>query len=404
MAVQVEGRTDLVVEVASQTLDADRFHTLKVLVICTGHAVHDTYTGFLAPLLPTLVSALTLSKAQAGLLSVFLQWPSIIQPVLGHLSDRLNLRYLLIIAPAITATMMSLTTTASSYAMLAVFLVVAGLSSAGLHTVGPVLVSRVSGKSIGRGMGFWMASGEIGRFMGPLAIVAAITWLSLQQMLWLIVAGVLTSALLYLQFRSVPAHPKPVAQNLELRRTLSSIGSLLPALIGIIIARSFAVSALSTYLPLFLMEEGADLWFAGASLSILSGAGAVGALMAGTWSDRWGRQKTLFVSLLATSILMLIFLAVSGWIRFVLLFVLGFAALSGTSVLMAIMQERFPGNRALANGVLLALMFLLQSLVVVGLGILGDLFDMRFSFLVSSIVPVLGIPFVLLLPPARDPK
>jgi FSR family fosmidomycin resistance protein-like MFS transporter len=181
------------------------------------------------------------------------------------------------------------------------------------------------------------------------------------------------------------------------------MGPLLIPLAGIIVARSFMISALTTYLPTFLSEGGTDLWLAGASLSVLEAAGVVGALLGGSISDRLGRRLVLFASMLATPFLMFIFLAVSGWLQFPILLMIGFTALSVTPVVMAMVQENVPENRALANGVYMALSFSLRSGVVVVLGALGDLFGLRLAFTTSAIIPLLGLPLILLLPGKRNP-
>jgi FSR family fosmidomycin resistance protein-like MFS transporter len=173
---------------------------------------------------------------------------------------------------------------------------------------------------------------------------------------------------------------------------------LLLPLAGIIVARAFMVSALTTYLPTFLSEEGADLWFAGASLSILEAAGVMGALTGGSISDRLGRRWVLGISMLVTPGLMLVFLLLSGWARFPLLLLLGFTSLAVTPVMMALVQESYPENRALANGLYMAISFLLRSGVVVVLGGMGDLFGLRTAFAVSAVVPLVGLPLLLLLP------
>ncbi len=381
-----------------QAAEPERFQADGVLTISAGHAVHDTYTAFLVPLLPAFIADLALSKTEAGLLTVFMQGPSLLQPFIGHLADRVNLRYLVILAPAVTAAMMSLLGVAPGYGALVLFLVVAGLSSAGLHAVAPVMAGNLSGRSLGRGMGFWMVGGELGRTLGPIVIVSAARWLTLEGTPWLMIGGFLASAVLYVRLKDVPTQPTNAGQGLPWRQALRGMGPLLLPLAGIIVARSFMAKSLTTYLPIFLSEEGADLWFAGASLSLLEAGGVVGALLGGAMSDRLGRRLILCISMLTTPLLTFVFLTTEGWLQFPLLLMMGFTALSVTPVVMALVQESFPENRALANGVYMSLSFVLSSAVVVVLGAMGDLFGLRLTFTASAVITLLGLPLIFLLP------
>ena len=382
----------------ARALDAGVFQTGRVLTISGAHAVHDTYTAFLAPLLPVFITKLSLSKTEAGALTVFLQGPSLLQPFIGHLADRISLRYLVILAPALTAIMMSLLGIASRYAVLALFLTVVGLSSAAFHAVAPVMAGRLSGQSLGRGMGFWMVGGELGRTIGPILIVSAVNILTLEGTPWLMTGGLFASFLLYLLLKNVPGKPPEPSQETSFRQGLQVLRPLLVPLVGIITVRVFMLASLMTYLPIFLTEEGANLWVAGVSLTVLEAAGVVGALTAGSMSDRVGRRPILFAVLATTPAFMLAFLATDGWIRFPLLLVLGFTSLSAAPVVMALVQENYPENRALANGVYMALSFVIRSGAVLVLGAVGDAFGLRLAFTLSAIAPLLGLPFVFMLP------
>ncbi|MEA3338812.1 MAG: MFS transporter [Chloroflexota bacterium] len=378
-----------------------QFQAGRVLTISAGHAIHDTYTAFLAPLLPKFISNLSLSKTEAGLLTVFMQAPSLSQPFIGHLADRVSLRYFVILAPLVTATIMSLLGIAPSYSVLAMFLLVVGASSASMHAVGPVMAGRLSGRNLGRGMGFWMVGGELGRTLGPLLIVTTVRLLTLKGTPWLMLGGFLASAILYARLKDVPGRPLDDGPGIPWRRALRAMRPLLIPLTGIIVARSFMNAALTTFLPTFLSEEGADFWIAGASLSILEAAGVAGALLGGSISDRLGRRSVLFASMLTTPLLMFTFLTVGGWGQFPLLLLLGFSSLAVSPVVMALVQESFPENRALANGVYMAISFILRSVVVVALGGLGDLLGLRLAFTISGGITLLGLPLIFLLPERR---
>ena len=77
--------------------ESEDFKAAGVVTVSAAHAVHDTYTAFLSPLLPLLIENLALTKAAAGLLTVFAQGPSLLQPFIGHLADRVDLRLLVVL-------------------------------------------------------------------------------------------------------------------------------------------------------------------------------------------------------------------------------------------------------------------------------------------------------------------
>ena len=374
------------------------FHTGRVLTISAAHGVHDTYTAFLPSLLPIFISTLALTNTEAGLLTVFLQAPSLLQPFIGHLADRVSLRYLVILAPAVSAVMMSVLPVAPGYGALVLFLLLAGLSSASIHSVGPVMAGRLSGSRLGRGMGFWMVGGELGRTLGPIIIVGAIQLLTVSSTPWVMTAGLLTSLVLFLLLRGVAGRPVASVAALPWRQALRSLGPLLLPLAGIIVVRSFVVSALTTYLPTFLSEGGSGLVAAGASLSVLEGAGVGGALLGGSLSDRVGRRTVLFVSFLVTPLLMGAFLVAHGWMRVPLLLLLGLSGLSVGPVIMALVQESLPGNPALANGLYMALSFILRSGVILVIGLIGDVLSLRWAFAVSAVMALVGLPLIAWLP------
>jgi FSR family fosmidomycin resistance protein-like MFS transporter len=144
--------------------------------------------------------------------------------------------------------------------------------------------------------------------------------------------------------------------------------------------------------------EGEELWFAGASLSVLEAAGVAGAMLGGVLSDRLGRRRVLAASALSTPALLLVFLRADGWSRVPVLVLLGLSLLSITPVIMALVQESFPEHRALANGMYMAASFATASVGVVIVGVMSDLMGMRPAFVASALIMLLAVPILALLP------
>ena len=90
-----------------------------------GHLLNDGFGAFLAPLLPLLIQRLDLSLAMAGLLGTArILMNSLLQPGLGHLVDRVQRPWLVIIGPLLSVTAMSLIGRANSYWLLLLIMVI----------------------------------------------------------------------------------------------------------------------------------------------------------------------------------------------------------------------------------------------------------------------------------------
>ena len=382
--------------VSSPEVETD-FQTGRLVTIAGGHAVHDTFTAFLAPLLPRFVEKLSLSNTAAGLLSTFLQIPSLLQPVIGHLADRTTLRWIVVLGPGVTATAMSLLGWAPTYAVLAILLMLAGLSVAAFHATAPVAVGYLSGKQLGRGMGYWMVGGELGRTVGPLVVVSALAIMSLKSMAFLAIAGIGTSVILHFRLRSVSLRSRGDGEQIHWRPAVRAMRGFMALLAGLIAVRSMMMMSITIFLPIFLTDEGSSIWLAGAALSIVEAAGIAGALAGGWLSDHVGRRAVLIFGHVAAPSALLLFVATDGWVRIALLPVIGFTLLAIPPVLMALVQERFPETRALANGVFLSINFAIRSLAAVSFGAAGDAFGLSTAMVVAAFATFGGLPLIWVL-------
>lgn len=376
----------------------DSFQTANVAVISTGHAIHDTFTGFLPSLVPVFIQNMALTRTEAGLLAALLRFPSVFQPVFGRIADRIDLRWIVIAAPALTAILMSLLGVASSYGLLLVLLLAAGLSSAAFHAVAPVAAGRLSGTKLGRGMGFWMVGGEFGRALGPIVIVTAIRFVDLEGTPWLMVLGLAASLALFLRLRSVPVIPPEGDGGIDWRQALRKMLPVqLPVLLLVALTSPMRTS-LGIYLPTFLTEEGSSLWLAGAALTIYEAAGVVGALAGGSLSDRIGRRRMLAVFQAVAAGVLILFLIAGSGLQLMLLVLLGFTSLAGLPIIMAVIQESFPGGRSFANGVYMAGNFVVNSAAMLVVGWLGDTIGLDQAFFWSAVVSLVGLPVLMFLP------
>lgn len=379
------------------------FQTDQVATIAGGHFLHDTYSAFLAPLLPLIQDNLGTNYAMTGGLTIFTQLPSLFNPFLGYLADRMSLRYFVILAPGITATLMTAIGLAPDYMTLALLLLAVGVSIAAFHAPAPAMIARISGNRVGAGMSIFMASGELGRTVGPVVAVTAVAWWGLEGIWRLAAIGWITSFVLYWRLHRVAARPRTEAHS-SLKDMWPQAKRIFPIITWIILPRVFMAVAITTYLPIFMRDElQTSLWLAAASLTILEAAGVVGALFTGTLSDSYGRRRVLLLLLTAAPLLLLLFLFGPPWIVLPALIALGLTAISPTPVLLALVQDQFPDNRAVANGIFMFQTFIIRALGIMVVGLLADRYGLTTAFIVSCVAALFSIPAALYLPSTRAP-
>ena len=77
---------------------------------------------------------------------------------------------------------------------------------------------------------------------------------------------------------------------------------------------------------------------------------------------------------------------------------MGFVVLSTTPVILAIVQDNMPRNRAVGNGLYMMMAFLIRPLSLISIGYLGDKLGLEKVYFWSAVISLLAIPAILALP------
>ncbi len=378
---------------------SETFQTQNILTVVSGHFMHDMYPAFVPALLPVILEKLAIPLGLAGTLQLAMSIPSLFSVLVGWLGDRFSVRYLVIFMPATTATLVTLTGLMPSYASLVILLFVAGVSGAAFHAPAPAMVARLSGRQLGKGMGFFMAAGELGRSLGPLLVAFALTEWGLEGIWRVMFFGWFASGILYWRLRRIPASTR---KSMNLRSILPHMRRVFIPLLGVMLLRGMLVSSLSFYLVYYLSQEkGFALGDAALMLALYELAGVGGALAGGMLSDRFGRKLTVFVATVLGVALQVVFLLIVNTRLELIplaLIPLGFATLSVTPVLQAVVQDQFPENRATASGIFILYAFLTRSFNAVILGLIGERLGLEAAFTIAIVASLIALPLILRLP------
>ena len=131
----------------------------------------DIAQGSVPALLPFLKAAdhLSLAALSALVLAATIS-SSVIQPLFGHVSDRVSLPWLMPLGPALGGLGIALAGFAPSYGLTFAAIVLSGLGVAAFHPEGSRFANYVSGARRARGMSLFSVGGNIGFALGPVLV------------------------------------------------------------------------------------------------------------------------------------------------------------------------------------------------------------------------------------------
>jgi len=373
-----------------------KFQSVDVILISIAHMVHDVFSSFLAPILPLLIEKLGMSYTMAGFLSVVQRIPALMNPFVGMLADRISLRYFVIFAPSVTAVSMSLLGVAPSYTVLVILLLVMGLGAVMFHVPSPVMIRKVAGDKVGRGMSFYMLGGESARTLGPLVILGAVSLWGLEGTWKLIPFGLASSAVLYFKIRNIRISDdfkRNCSEKNGVKETFIEFMPFFSRLSGIILFQAFMKGALTTFLPTYITTKGGSLWLGGISLVILQCAGAAGTLGAGIMSDRFGRKNVLLTVLSLSPVFMWLFMTVDSLFALPLLILVGITVFSPGPVILAAVNERKSDHPSFVNGTYMTISFMVSAVAVMLTGQLADIVGLEATFRISAGMALFSIFF-----------
>jgi len=210
-------------------------------------------------------------------------------------------------------------------------------------------------------MSIFSMGGNIGFSLGPLA-AALIATVGMGFSVVLLVPGLIVTAFLA-AYAPAMRPPQRSAAPGQVRAALRRTWPRLSAIVGIIAIRSGIQYVLLLFLPLYYHAHGLPAQIGSYCAFVLSLSGALGGLIGGPASDRFGRRVIVVVSLLLAMPLLVLSLMTTGPLVWPLLVLSGACLLASNSVTVVQGQELLPANTGIASGLTLGVGFGLSGII-----------------------------------------
>jgi FSR family fosmidomycin resistance protein-like MFS transporter len=369
-------------------------------VLSAGHLFTDLGQGSVPALLPFLITRDHLSYATASALVLAATISSsVIQPLFGHLSDRLSLPWLMVLGPGLGGLGIALVGVLPSFGLIFAAVLVSGIGVAAFHPEGSRFANYVSGERRASGMSLFSVGGNVGFALGPALMTPALLVFGLHGTLLVLVPTWLMAGVLAHELPRLAAFRSDVVAGKVQRRSEREAWGPFAILAAVIAVRSFIYFGLVTFIALYwvhVLHTGKAFGSAALIAVLLGGAG--GTLIGGPLADRFGRRAVLVGSMLSIPPLVVGLLLSGPALGIVFAALTGAATVATFSVTIVMGQEFLPGRLGVAAGVTIGLSIGLGGVGAPLLGLLADAHGLRAVLEAVAALPVVALALTLALP------
>ncbi len=370
--------------------------------ISFSHFLNDTMQSLIASVYPILKDTYALDFTQIGMITLAFQFTaSLLQPVVGHYTDKRAQPYSLAIGMASTFFGLLLLSAAHRYLVILVAAALVGLGSAVFHPESARIARLASGGRYGFAQSVFQLGGSFGTSMGPVLAALIVVPFGQGSIAWFSSIAFLAILILWRIGRwyapqittkkVAPVHTQPGGPSSR------RVAVALLVLVALLFSKQLYVSSLSSYYIFYLIDRfGVSTQAAQIYLFIFLAANAVGAFFGGPLGDRFGRKIVIWISIVGALpfTLALPHAGLAG--SAVLSVIIGLIISSTTSSIIVFAQELVPHRFGMISGVFFGVAFGIGGLGAAALGRLADHTSIEFVYQVCAYLPAIGLLAVFL--------
>lgn len=375
---------------------------IVLIGISFSHFLNDTMQSLIASVYPILKDSYALNFAQIGMITLAFQFTaSLLQPVVGHITDRKPQPFSLAVGMGSTFVGLLLLSVAGTYPTILIAAALVGLGSAVFHPESARIARLASGGRYGFAQSVFQLGGSFGTSMGPVLAALIVVPFGQPSIAWFSTIAFLAILILWRigrWYRPQIAARKTVAVATHPDAPSSRrVAVALAVLVALLFSKQLYVSSLSSYYIFYLIDRfGVSTQAAQIYLFIFLAANAVGAFFGGPLGDRFGRKIVLWFSVLGALPFTLALPHVGLYASAVLTIVIGLVISSTTSSIIVFAQELVPHRFGMISGVFFGVAFGIGGLGAAALGRLADYTSIEFVYQVCAFLPAIGLLAVFL--------
>lgn len=384
-----------------------------LIALSAAHMLNDLIQSMIPALYPLFKETYQLDFVQIGLITLAFQvTSSLLQPMLGFITDRRPWPYAMVVGMAASLTGLLGLAFAGNYPTILVSAAMIGLGSAVFHPEATRMARHAAAGQQGLAQGIFQIGGHVGFAMGPLLAAmivmprgqTSLAWASLVA-LTAMVLMTWTAARYAAMRRSQAAAAKsqPAAAVVEPPMSSGRILFAMTILIVLLLSKHAYSASFTSYYTFYLIERfGVTVQASQIMLFIYLAVGALGVIAGGMLGDRIGRQRVIWISILGTLPFALMLPYASLFWTGVLSVIVSLVLASAFSSILIYAIDLMPHRVGLVGGLFYGLAFGLGGLSAAAIGLLADQMGIIAVFKICAWLPALGfLTFLLPRMPGR---
>ncbi len=366
------------------------------------HLLNDMMQALLPAIYPILKGGFALSFGQIGLLTLTYQTTaSVLQPVVGMVTDRRPMPYSL--ATGMSFTLIGLLTLAlaSDFGQLLAGAALLGIGSSVFHPESSRIARLASGGRHGLAQSVFQVGGNFGQALGPLLAAffvlprgqTSLAWFTLVALGGILILGALG------RWYKKNGHARRGRREIPGQHALTrrQVGLAILVLLGLIFSKYFYLASITSYYIFYLMHRfGISVHAAQIDLFIFLAATALGTMAGGPIGDRLGRRWVISASIIGVLPFTLALPYVGLQATVLLSIVIGLILSSAFSAILVYAQELMPGRVGMVSGLFFGFAFGMGGIGAAVLGMIADRTGIDTVYRICSFLPALGLLTVLL--------
>jgi FSR family fosmidomycin resistance protein-like MFS transporter len=380
-----------------QSPEGTLIRVLAAVSFC--HLVNDMIQSLLPSIYPILKSSFHLNFSQIGLITLTFQiTASLLQPFIGHFTDRKPMPYSLPIGMATTLVGMVLLAFAPTFGLLLIAASLFGVGSAIFHPESSRVARMASGGKHGFAQSFFQVGGNTGSAIGPLLAAFIILPIGQIGVLWFTVAAMAGIVILswvgrwYKQrIEHLQGRPTTHREDREPLPRKQVLGALF-ILMMLVFSKYFYIASLTSYYTFYLISRfHVSVASSQLHLFVLFGAIAAGTLIGGPIGDRFGRKYVIWCSILGVLPFTLLLPYANLFWTGILSVIIGIIIASAFSAILVYAQELVPGRVGMISGLFFGFAFGMGGIGAAVLGKIADMTSIVYVYHLCAYLPAIGL-------------